>query len=175
MEARICGPKMVGKQNWSRLKGRDLLAEERKPNPFSYDPVEKKSNDAPKFSFGKDYRGETEKPPDFRKFPEPNYDAIRKVAPKAVILGEHVPSANEALNEFRKGYVGPASYELTHQLTEKRTDVGGAKYVEPTFQKEEEEDRRMLLLPDVSLTKPNHIAFKYHEPTIHGPKHLTDE
>ena len=51
-------------------------------------------------------------------------------------------------------------------MTEKRLNVGIKNWKnEWSYPDAEEEDLRMLLLPEEKLVKPNKLGFKYHKPT----------
>ena len=73
--------------------------------------------------------------------------------------------------------MGPASYEKNFGLTERRADIGINKFKEPIVAiKEEEEDERPNLYPNYEIDKPNHLVFKYHEPSKDlGPEHTPEK
>ena len=64
---------------------------------------------------------------------------------------------------------GPQSFHPNHRLAEPRNDVGVVKFKKPVIDQEKrdekEVDTRMALYPNVSSILPNHLTFKYFEPS----------
>ena len=73
---------------------------------------------------------------------------------------------------------GPGNYDVSHRLTEMRTDKGVMKIKEPYYEiKEEvEEDERPALYPNFDIDKPNKLVFKYYEPSKDvGPQNTPEK
>lgn len=74
--------------------------------------------------------------------------------------------------------MGPALYDPSHRLAEKRNDIGIVKIKQPyfTIKEEEEEDDRPNLFPNYDHDKPNKGTFKYYEPSKDlQPKHTPEK
>ena len=74
---------------------------------------------------------------------------------------------------------GPTSFHPNNRLTEKRTDIGVPKFNKPIVDEKEKEaketDERPALYPNADTILPNHMSFKYYEPSKDlGPKHMPD-
>jgi len=65
------------------------------------------------------------------------------------------------MREFHDRYVGPASYEPTHILTEARADIGIKKLREDVNTKEEPVDKRMILYPNLDIVKNNKMGVPF--------------
>ena len=73
---------------------------------------------------------------------------------------------------------GPASYNVDHRRTEPRSDIGviNMKKTEPIVEKEEEADYKPALYPNADAILPNHMTFKYYQPSKDvGPMNIPDK
>ena len=103
---------------------------------------------------------------DWRKQLNPSLDAVKPVARTAAILPEHIMTDHE-IDKLYQEIVGPgpATFAPDHKLTEKRNDVGVQKFKEPIKEAKEEIDDKVPLYPKTALILPNHMTFKYYEPS----------
>lgn len=110
---------------------------------------------------------------DWRKQLHPGLDAVKPTVRGAKILPEHIMTDHE-IDKLYQEIVGPgpATFAPEHKLTEKRADVGVTKFLPPVKETEPEVDDRVPLFPKTALILPNHMTFKYYEPSKDlGPQH----
>jgi hypothetical protein len=73
---------------------------------------------------------------------------------------------------------GPGSFTPEYKLTEKRIDIGVPKFIESIKERDEENeiDDRIPLYPNTKLIMPNHMTFKYYQPSKDlGPQHTPEK
>ena len=123
-------------------------------------------------TFNKPVRG------DYRKQLLPDLDAVKPNPKGAVIPKEHIMTDFE-IDKLYDQMVGPgpASFKPSHALTEKRADVGIVKIQKIDESKVKEEvDDKTALYPNYKPILPNHMTFKYFEPSKDiGPKHAPEK
>ena len=147
-----------------------------KPSAFKYNVKDSIVwADAREAKFGVAKKGERTPSPDMRRAINPNIDAVRKTAADVKIAPEHEVTLNEMLKEYRKTKNGPGTYDPTHDLTEQRQGMGVGKFNYPYYETREYKDERKLLFPNIKLTKPNKLVFKYYKPAEVGPEHTPDK
>ncbi|CDW74037.1 UNKNOWN [Stylonychia lemnae] len=167
VEKRVPGPKIVSKKNQSVLAIERALEERRRPNVYTYSPDDRKvKSKLPLYTFPKSKKGERTPSPDRRKALIIDESQIRNRVPQIAILPEHNIRDSELLKEYEKTRLGPTSYKVSYNLTERRPDFGIVKIKQPInpINEEEEEDDRPLLYPKYDLVQPNKLVFKYYEP-----------
>ncbi len=143
------------------------LEELRRPTVYTYEPDDKKvKTQLPLFTFGKSKKGERTPSPDRRRALIVDESQIRKRVPQVAILPEHEITDSELLKEFEKTRLGPQTYKVSYNMTERRDDFGVLKIKQPFFEIKEEaiEDDRPELHPNYDFDKPNKGVFKYYEP-----------
>jgi len=115
---------------------------------------------------------------DYREQIVPNLDAVRPKAPVVKISKPHEMSDYE-LDKLYNEVVnkpGPASHNPDFKLTEKRTDIGVQKFRKPDPKdKQDEVDDRSALFPNHNAVLPNHMTFKYYEPSDVKPQHTPEK
>ena len=114
---------------------------------------------------------------DWRKQLVPSLDAVKPSVRQAGIQPEHIMTDYEIDKLYEQiAKPGPSTFKPEHKLTEKRTDVGVPKFAQPVKEEEEEIDERVALFPQVAAILPNHMTFKYYEPSKGlGPQHTPDK
>ena len=144
---------------------------------FTYSPDDRKvKTKLPNYTFAKGKRQERTPSPDRRKALIIDERHTRKHTPKIAILPEHQVKDTELLKEYEKTRLGPGTYKVSYNRTERRADFGVPKFKLPyVIKEEEEEDDRPELHPNYDFDKPNKLVFKYFEPLQGlGPSNLTD-
>lgn len=114
---------------------------------------------------------------DWRKQLNPSLDVVKPRPRQAAIQPEHIMTDYE-IDKLYQEIVrpGPSTFKPEHKLTEKRADVGIVKFQEPVKEEEEEIDERIGLFPSVAAILPNHMTFKYYEPSKGlGPQHTPEK
>jgi len=120
---------------------------------------------------------------DFRKPLNPNLDAV-KPAVKGIGVDykreKHTMTDHEIDKLFGELFhkPGPASYDVNYDKTERRADVGviNMKKTVPIIEKEDEVDYKLPLYPNADAILPNHMSFKYYEPSKDiGPMNIPDK
>lgn len=85
----------------------------------------------PIFSFPKGKKGERTPSPDRKKSLNVSLKLTKKGARQVAILPEHDVTEGQIRKEFELTRVGPATYEVTHDLVEPRQDKGVPIIVAP--------------------------------------------
>lgn len=123
VDKHVQGPKLTTAQTVSRIATQKEWEKINAPSAASYTTGQQTGTEAPKFTFAKEKR-ERSPSPDFKRAIDPDYDAVKKVAPSVGIQPEHKETMSEVLREYEQSRTGPAMYNIEFKLTERRTDTG---------------------------------------------------
>lgn len=152
------------------------MTRERPPSPTRYYAKDDliKTNQ-PAFSFMKEGADKTPKLEDFdmRKPLDINLNLVKPRVPGAIVLPEHKFEEMPDLTDIK---VGPGTYDLVHDLTEKRTDIGVVKFADLNDKNTRENQMDLAkkdifdadLDPNYDATKPRAPGFAYYKPVELG-------
>ena len=148
------------------------LDNDKTPGPGKYHADDRVIKDKqPEFIFGTAPRLNRTPSPDRRKQFDINLDVIKKRPIAARIMPEHTKMP-EKLDEKVK--VGPATYFVSHDVTEPRQDIGVMKMIRE-HEKLDEFDDKPNLYPDYDYDKTKKLVPVYKQPSDVRPIHIPDK
>ena len=106
---------------------------------------------------------------------EPKDDLIKKKILGGKILPEAAEPKSVKVKELESMKLGPASYDVSHKITEPRSDLGVIPIKKDKKEKEPEMDERPEIYPDFDHDKWNKLVPKMMPDSDDKPSNLTDD